>query len=132
MASSIRIRPGDNVESRVTQILRQFSTGGKNQVVTLTNSDPACQKMISILELAKQRILEESNEPFHQYNKMDYEVSSKPPKKLASTLAETPEMPAGLDKKIRTEFIYPRLTIKLSHTSLPLTEEEGWYHQKVA
>lgn len=129
---SIRVRPGDNVETRVQQIVKQFRDGGKSRVITLTNADPACQKMVSILELAKQRILEDEPSSFHQYNKIEYELSSKPPKKHAATASEElTDLPKTLVNKKRTEFIYPKLTIKLSHSSLPLSEDEGWFHQKV-
>lgn len=130
---SIRIRPGDSVETRVQQILKQFHDGGKYQVITVTNTDPSCQKMISIIELAKQQILEDKHESIHQYNKIEHEVSSKPPKKssAAATRDRTSELPSALDEKKRTEFVYPKLTVKLSHHSLTLTEEDGWYHQKI-
>lgn len=141
-STSIRIRPGDNVESRVQQILNQLEKAGSHHVITLSNADSPCQKMISILELAKQRISTAAKAPLHQYNKIEYTVSSKPPKRRqpavaaaapgnAATGANTSAEPRPLRQQ-RTEFVYPKLTIKLSRHTLPLTEENGWFYQKVA
>lgn len=138
----IRIRPGDSVSQRVNQILKHFTTTSddarttQNQVVTLINAEPSSQKLISILELAKSRLAEAAKQDplqheqvLHQYNKLEYSVSSKPPKS-ARPPTET-DLPAGVDKKQKTEFMYPKLTIKLSRSTLPLTEEDGWTHQTV-
>lgn len=132
---SIAIRNGDNISTRAELIIAKLIN--ENTTVSLTNKSEKCTKLISLVEVIKQRIqLTQENQnitipspsfKLHQYNKITFSKSNTPPSARSKSKIDANN---NLQEN-RTDFYHPRLEIKLSLSDLNLKEKDGWYSQEI-